>query len=113
MQCSSGTTNRDNAIRHRTCDILTDNHAIADAIREACWRREWVCESAALDTHRPTVISPRQQALVCGRAQNPARMSASLSQSWLGARALGWRGCARIILLSPLMFLAIRATINE
>lgn len=40
--------NRHNAIRHRAGDILTDNHAMADVIRDDCWQRELVSESAAL-----------------------------------------------------------------
>src|SRR4051812_13756308 len=42
-----------------------------------------------------------------------AERLAANSDQVAAARALGWRGCARIVLLSPLMFPAIRANINE
>ena len=53
--------NRDNAIRHLAGDILTDNHAMADVIRDACRQCEWVSERTALDIRiEPTDISRRQ-----------------------------------------------------
>ena len=61
MLCYSGKADRDNAIRYLAGDILTDNHVMADVIRDACWQCEWVCESAALDIRiEPTDISRRQ-----------------------------------------------------
>ena len=65
MLCYSGKAERDNAIRHLAGDILTDNHARADVIRDACWQCEWVSEIAALDIRiEPTDISRRQEAVV-------------------------------------------------
>ena len=43
-----GKTARGNGIRYLVADILADNHAMLDVVRDAGWPCEGLCESAVL-----------------------------------------------------------------
>ena len=65
MLCYSGKPTATTQYAIFAGDILTDNHARADVIHDACWQCEWLSEIAALDIRiEPTDISRRQEAVV-------------------------------------------------